>query len=158
MGPRLNYYAKMPEVFKRFSECETIIKESGLDPMIRHLVKLRASQMNNCTFCIDMHVKEAIIDKESHLRLHHVAGWKESNLFSEKERAALLWTEALTQLSVESTSDEVYKKVREHFSESEIVELSAAIAMINMWNRFGVAFRVVPGSSDKAMGLDKAGL
>ena len=96
MSTRINYYAQLPEAFQKLAEIENILKESVLDTKIRHLVKVRASQINECAFCIDMHVKEAIIDGESHLRLHHVAGWKESNLFDAKERAAFLWTEALT--------------------------------------------------------------
>lgn len=158
MTARMNYYERLPQGFQKLAEVESILKESGLDPKIRHLVKVRASQINECTFCIDMHVKEATIDAETALRLHHVAGWKESNLFSEKERAAFMWTEALTKLSVDSTRDEVYNRVREYFDEQELVELSLAVAMINTWNRIAIGFRSVPGSFDKAYGLDIAGL
>lgn len=158
MEPRLNYYSFLPHAFEKFVELEALLKKSSLDNILIHLIKIRASQLNECTFCIDMHVKEAIIDGESHLRLHHIAGWKESPLFTEKERAAFLWTEALTKLSVEATSDEVYKKVKEHFAEKELVELTVAITLINSWNRFSVAFRAVPGSMDKIHGLDKAKL
>lgn len=154
----MNYYERLPQGFQKLAEVESILKESGLDPKIRHLVKVRASQINECTFCIDMHVKEATIDGETALRLHHVAGWKESNLFSEKERAAFMWTEALTKLSVDSTRDEVYNRVREYFDEQELVELSLAVAMINTWNRIAIGFRSVPGSLDKAYGLDIARL
>ena len=158
MSSRMNYYPLLPQGFQKLAEIENVLKESSLDVKIRHLVKVRASQINECAFCIDMHVKEAIIDGESHLRLHHVAGWKESNLFSPKERAAFLWSEALTSLSVASTRDEVYQEVREFFVEQELVELSLAIATINAWNRIAIGFRSVPGSLDKAYGLDKAGL
>lgn len=158
MSTRINYYAKWPKAFEKFVELEAILKESSLESRLIHLIKLRASQLNGCTFCIDMHVKEAIIDGESHLKLHHVAGWKESNLFTEKERAAMMWTEALTNISVDNTRDEVYDAVRVHFDEKEIVELTVAISLINSWNRFAVSFRSVPGSLDKAYGLDKAGL
>lgn len=158
MSVRLNYYAKWPEALEKFVELENLLKSSSLDSRLIHLIKIRASQLNGCTFCIDMHVKEAIIDGESHLKLHHIAGWEESNLFNEKERAAFKWTEALTKLSVDSTRDEVYNYVRKFFHEKELVELTVAITLINSWNRFAIGFRSVPGSLDKAYGLDKAGL
>ena len=158
MAARFNYHSYAPGAFEKFVQIEGDVKQGALDHKIIHLSKIRASQLNECTFCIDMHVKEAIIDGESHLRLHHLAGWKESALFSDKERAALLWTEALTHLSSESTNDETYQKVKAHFSEQELVELTISIALINSWNRFSVGFRSVHGSLDKMYGLDKAGL
>ncbi len=158
MSARMNYYAQWPQALEKFVQLESVLKDSSLDSKLIHLIKIRASQLNGCTFCIDMHVKEAILDHESHLKLHHIAGWEESNLFDEKERAALKWTEALTRLSVDSTRDEVYNDVREFFNEKQIVELTVAITLINSWNRFAISFRSVPGSMDKAYGLDKAGL
>jgi AhpD family alkylhydroperoxidase len=155
---RLNFVPQFPEAFKKFSEIEMLIKESGLDTKIVNLVKLRASQINGCGFCVDMHVKEARLSDERELRLHHVATWQESPLFSEKEKAALLWTEALTKLSQGPVSDQVFEKVKAQFSEKELVQLTMAITMINSWNRFAAPFHAVPGSADKAYGLDKAGL
>jgi AhpD family alkylhydroperoxidase len=158
MSARLNYYGLFPQAFEKLVELEQVIKDSPLDKMLIHLVKIRASQLNECAFCIDMHVKEAIIDGERHLKLHHIAGWKESNLFNDKERAAFLWTEALTKISADSVNNNVYESVRKHFDDKELVSLSMAITAINTWNRFAVSFKSVPGSLDKMYGLDKADL
>lgn len=157
MTPRMNYQKHVPAVFKHYIAFSNSLKESGLDETVMELVKLRASQLNGCAFCVDMHVKEARIQGERELRLHHVAIWHESPLFSARERAALAWTEALTQLT-HGVSDAVYAEVREQFSEAELAALSWAIVSINGWNRMGVAFRPTPGSADALYGLDKAGL
>ncbi len=158
MKARLNYFQHNPDAFNKFGEVEAMIKNSSLDKKLIHLVKLRASQINNCTFCVDMHVKEAKIDGERDLRLHHLAAWEESPLFDDKEKAAFAWTEAVTKLNQAHVSDDLYQKTREFFSEKEIVDLTLAVAMINLWNRFGATFRSTPGSLDKIYGLDKAGL
>lgn len=142
MTARMNYYEKLPQGFQKLVEIESVLAESGLDHKIRHLVKIRASQINECAFCIDMHVKEAIIDGETHLRLHHIAGWKESTLFNSKERAALEWSEALTKVSVDSTRDEVYNRVKEYFDEQELAALTLAISVINTWNRVAISFQI----------------
>jgi alkylhydroperoxidase family enzyme len=105
-----------------------------------------------------MHVKQAVMHGERPLRLHHLAIWRESTLFSPRERAALAWTEALTQLSPLGVSDEIYERVRTQFSEKELTDLTYAVMAINAWNRINVGFRAVPGAYDKAFGLDKAGL
>jgi len=107
---------------------------------------------------VDMHVKQARLQGERELRLHHVAIWRESPLFDARERAALAWTEALTQIPPTGISDNLYTEVRERFSEKELADLTFAVMAINGWNRANVAFRTVPGSMDKAYGLDKAGL
>jgi AhpD family alkylhydroperoxidase len=122
------------------------------------LVKLRASQINGCLFCLDMHTKEALIHGERPLRIYHLAAWHESPLFDEKERAALRWTEVVTKVASGGVSDADYAKVREVYSEKEVSDLTFAIAAINAWNRLGVAFNATPGTLDKVMGLDKAGL
>ena len=114
--------------------------------------------MNGCAFCLDMHVKEATRHGERELRLYHVAIWRESPLFTPKERAALAWTEALTQMAPTGISDELYAEVREQFSEKELSTLTFRVMGINAWNRANVAFRTAPGVLDKAFGLDKAGL
>jgi alkylhydroperoxidase family enzyme len=105
-----------------------------------------------------MHIKEATLREERPLRLHHIAIWRESELFSDRERAALAWTEAVTRLSAEGVPDAVYDAAREHFSERELVDLTYMVMVINAWNRASIAFRSVPGSVDKAFGLDRAGL
>lgn len=134
------------------------VKNGSIESSIIDLVDIRASQLNGCTFCLDMHVKEATIHQERPLRLHHIASWRESQLFSPRERAALAWTEALTKLSDMGVADELYERVRGQFSEKEITDLTFQIMAINAWNRVSVAMRSIPGSADKAFGLDKAGL
>lgn len=157
MSTRFNT-AAASEAFRAMIGVETYLKKSGLEHGLLHLIKLRASQINGCAFCVDMHVKEARIHGERELRLHHVVVWRESPLFSPRERAVLEWTEALTQLSPHGVSDEIYHRVREQLSEQELADLSFLIVAINGWNRLSVAFQVVPGSRDKLYGLDKANL
>lgn len=158
MTQRLNYAQHSPEFFKKMSELSMSLKDSVIDQKTRDLVNIRASQINGCAFCLDMHVKEAKIHGESELRLYHVAIWRESNLFVPRERAALAWTEALTELSEGGIPDELYERVRGQLSEKEISDLTFSVMTINAWNRVSIAFRAVPGSADKLYGLDKAGL
>jgi AhpD family alkylhydroperoxidase len=134
------------------------VKESPIEQAILDLVFIRASQINGCAFCLDMHVKQATIHGERPLRLYHVAAWRESTLFVPRERAALAWTEVLTQLPPQGVPDEIYDRVRTQFSEKEISDLTFAIMAINAWNRVNIAFKVVPGSYDKEFGLEKAKL
>ena len=108
--------------------------------------------------CLDMHCKEAKIHGEHELRIYHIPIWRESTLFSDKERAALEWTEVVTKLSEHGVPDDVYDRVRAQFSETQISELTFAIAVINAWNRLNISFRIVPGSFDNQLGLTKAGL
>jgi AhpD family alkylhydroperoxidase len=133
-------------------------KEGSLERPLLHLVDLRASQLNGCAFCVDMHSKEAKIDGERELRLYHIAVWRESPLFSARERAALEWTEAVTKLDPHGISDAIYASVRAELSEKEIADLTVAIGAINAWNRLAIAFRTVPGSGDAVYGLTRAGL
>lgn len=158
MTQRLNYMEQSPELTKKFLAFSQDLTKSSIEQSIIDLVVLRASQMNGCTFCIDMHVKEAKLHGERELRLHHVAGWRESNLFAPRERAALAWTEALTKLADGGVADELYDRVRTQLSEKELSDLTFVIMSINGWNRANAAFRPVPGSYDKAWGLDKANL
>ncbi|HYQ28569.1 MAG TPA: carboxymuconolactone decarboxylase family protein, partial [Polyangiaceae bacterium] len=109
-------------------------------------------------FCLDMHVKEAKLHGERELRLHHLSIWRESPLYSARERAALAWTEVLTRLPEHGVPNEIYEQVRAHFSEKELTDLTFLVMAINAWNRVNVAFQTVPGSADKAFGLDKADL
>lgn len=157
--PRIDFMQQLPELFGKYLDFSMAVERgSGIDQAILHLVDIRASQLNGCAFCLDMHVKQAKLHGERELRLHHVAIWRESTLFDARERAALAWTEALTQLSPAGVSDAVYGEVRERFPAQELVGLTYRVMAINGWNRLNVAFRSVPGSADKAFGLDKARL
>lgn len=158
MSQRLDYFKLSPQAGNKYTEFTMLLNEKPFLTEVAHLVTLRASQINGCAFCVDMHVKEARIHGERELRLHHVVVWRESPLFSPRERAVLEWTEALTQLSPHGVSDEIYSRVREQLSEQELADLSFLIVAINGWNRLSVAFQVVPGSRDKLYGLDKANL
>lgn len=158
MTQRIDYQKQSPELFKKFLAFSLALNESAIEPTIRHLVDIRASQINGCAFCVDMHVKEATIHGERALRLHHVAIWRESTLFSARERAALEWTEILTRLPAEGVPDDVYERVRAQLSEKELSDLTFLVMAINGWNRVNVGFRAVPGTYDKAFGIDKSGL
>jgi AhpD family alkylhydroperoxidase len=158
MTTRLNYQEQSPALFKKLVDLNMAISTSSIEQSIRDLVDIRASQLNGCAFCVDMHVKEATIHGERPLRLHHLAAWRESTLFAPRERAALAWTEILTNLPPQGVPDEVYDRVRSQLSEKELSDLTFLVMAINAWNRVNVAFRVVPGSADKAWGLDKANL
>jgi AhpD family alkylhydroperoxidase len=158
MTQRLNYAQQSPELFKKFMEFSMALKSSVIDEKLQALVEVRASQINGCGFCLDMHVKQAKILGETELRLYHVAIWRESTLFIPRERAALAWTEALTKLPEGGIPDEIYERVRGQLSEKEISDLTFVVMAINAWNRVNVGFKTVPGTADKAYGLDKAGL
>jgi len=158
MTQRINYIQQSPELFKTFMQFSNALKNTAIEESIRDLVSIRASQLNGCSFCLDMHVKEARIHGERELRIHHLAVWRESTLFAPRERAALAWTEVLTQLPEQGVSDEIYERVRTQLSEKELSDLTFDVMAINAWNRANVAFRTVPGSADKAFGLDKANL
>ncbi len=153
--PRPDYARLSAGLFKKYLDFSMAFH---MDEGLALLVDTRASQLNGCAFCLDMHVKQARLRGERELRLHHLAIWRESTLFTPQERAALAWTEALTQIAPEGISDAAYAEAREQFSEEELSELSFRVAAINGWNRLNVAFRTVPGSKDKMFGLDKAGL
>ncbi len=158
MSQRVNYNQQSPEIVHSLMEISKQLSKSEISQTLRDMVNIRASQMNGCAFCIDMHVKEARIHGERDLRVHHVQVWRESTLFNPQERAALEWTEAVTKLTEHGISDEIYNRVKEHFSEKQMSDLTLAIGLINQWNRLSIAFRAVPGSADKFFGLDKAGL
>lgn len=158
MTQRINYMQQSPQFFKKLMDFSNAEKESTIEEKILDLVHIRASQMNGCGFCLDMHVKQAKIHGESELRLYHISIWRESTLFVPRERAALAWTEILTKLPEHGVPDEVYDRVRGQLSEKEISDLTFSVMAINAWNRINVAFKTVPGSSDAAFGLTKAGL
>ena len=158
MTQRIDYQKQSPELFKKFVEFSMALRHSTIEESIHDLVNIRASQINGCAFCLDMHVKEATIHGERPLRLHHIAIWRESTLFSPRERAALAWTEILTQLPAHGVPDDVYERVRTQLSEKELSDLTFLVMSINAWNRVNVGFQAVPGTYDKALGLDKSGL
>jgi len=158
MSERLNFFEQSPELTKRLFEFSGAVHKGSLGNTLIDLVNIRASQINGCAFCLDMHCKEAKIHGEQELRIYHIPVWRESTLFSDTERAVLEWTEAVTKLSEHGVSDEIYNRVRAQLSEKEITELTFAIGMINMWNRLNISFRTVPGSGDEQLGLTKAGL
>lgn len=158
MTQRINYMAQSPELFKKFLEFSNLIAGSAIEEKTRDLVAIRASQINGCGFCLDMHVKQAKMHGERELRLHHIAIWRESTLFIPRERAALAWTEILTTLPAQGVPDELYERVRTQLSEKEVSDLTFEVMSINAWNRINVGFKTVPGSFDKAWGLDKANL
>jgi AhpD family alkylhydroperoxidase len=159
MSQRLDYAAHSKSLIDKLVALSLATKKEGsIERGLLHLVDIRASQINGCAFCLDMHSKEAKIDGERELRLYHVAVWRESPLFSARERAVLEWTEAVTKLGEHGVADDIYARVREQLSEKEIADLTFAIVTINAWNRLAIAFRAVPGSADAAYGLGRAGL
>src|SRR6185503_19406860 len=158
MSQRLNFFEQSPELIKILFEFSGAVKKSSLGNTIIDLVNIRASQINGCAFCLDMHVKEARIHGEQELRIYHIPIWRESTLFSDTERAVLEWTEAVTKLSEHGVSNEIYNRVRAQLSETQITELTYAIGVINLWNRLNISFLSVPGSFDEQLGLTKAGL
>jgi AhpD family alkylhydroperoxidase len=144
MRERLNYYKAAPDGVKALRQVGAYLKTSGLEAGLLHLVYLRASQINGCAFCVDMHTREALRDGEQEKRLYMLAVWRESPLFSERERAALGWTEAVTRLEHTHAPDDVYEEARRHFDEAGIANLTLAVAVINAWNRMAVSFRTPP--------------
>ena len=158
MTQRIDYMQQAPELFKKLVAFGNAVKDGAIEASIADLVAIRTAQMNGCGFCLDMHVKQARIHGERELRIHHLAVWRESTLFSPRERAALAWTEVLTRLPEHGVPDEVYDRVRTQLSEKELTDLSYVVVVNNAWNRINVGFKTVPGSADKAFGLDKAGL
>lgn len=155
LNQRLDFSRLSPDLVKKYFDFSQAVH---LDRILAQLVDIRASQLNGCAFCLDMHVKQAKINGERELRLHHIAIWRESPLFTPAERAALAWTEALTCIAPEGVSDAVYEEACEHFSPEELSQMTFLVVAINGWNRMNVAFRTTPGTQDKMLGLDKAGL
>ncbi|MCD2166779.1 carboxymuconolactone decarboxylase family protein [Comamonas koreensis] len=144
MQTRLDFYTADPAIMKALLGVENQIAKGSLDILLKELVRLRASQINGCAFCLDMHVTDAVKAGESSRRLATVAAWRETPFFSDRERAALAWTEALTLVSHDHVPDAVWEAVRPHFSDAELMELTAVITSINSWNRFAIAFRKMP--------------
>jgi AhpD family alkylhydroperoxidase len=144
MEQRLNLQDAAPEGYKAMIGLEIYLARCGLEASLKELVKVRASQINGCAFCLDMHTTDARKHGESERRLHMLPAWREVSWFNARERAALAWTEALTLLPQSQAPDADYNAVREVFSDKEIADLTLLIATINAWNRFGVGFRLQP--------------
>jgi AhpD family alkylhydroperoxidase len=145
MSARINYGQKSSPGLKAMYELEQFIRTCGLEQPLLELVKLRASQINGCAYCIDMHTKDARAAGETEQRLYLLSAWREAPFYTDRERAALEWTESLTLISESHAPDDVYEHVRKYFSEDELVNLTFAIITINGWNRLSIGFRVEPG-------------
>jgi AhpD family alkylhydroperoxidase len=146
MTPRLDYFAAAPKLLQAMMGLERAVLSSGLEHGLIELVKTRASQINGCAFCIDMHTRDAIKAGESPARLFLLDAWREAPHFTGRERAALAWTEALTLVSETHAPDSDYEALQPHFSEAEIVSLTVLIGTINAWNRLAIGFRSVPAA------------
>ncbi len=143
MEPRLNALAESPDAIKAMLALEGYLRRSGIDERIYWLVKIRASQINGCAYCIHMHCREARAAGETEERIHLLPAWRESPLYDARERAALGWAEALTRVAETGAPDEAYEAVREHFTPKELVDLTLLVGAINTWNRISVGFRNV---------------
>ena len=141
MKPRMNFYQAAPDTIKALTALEAQIQGSGLEQSLIELVKTRASQINGCAYCIDMHTTDARKHGESEQRLYLLSAWRESPLYTERERAALAWTEEITNIQDGHASDEAYAAVSEYFKDKDLVDLTFAIVTINAWNRMAIAFR-----------------
>lgn len=143
MQPRLDFYKASPDAAKAMLALEAAVKSLGLEPGLLELVKLRASQINGCAYCVDMHSRDARKYGESERRLYALTVWREAPFFTERERAALAWTEALTRISETRAPDADYEWLSSQFTERERVDLTLAINAINSWNRLAIGFRSV---------------
>jgi AhpD family alkylhydroperoxidase len=146
MEPRIDYAKAASDTSRAMYGLERAVRNSGLEPGLLELVKMRASQINGCAYCIDMHSKDARAAGETEQRLYALNAWRETPFFSDRERAALEWTESLTLISQNHVPDELFDRVRKHFSETELVNLTFAVVAINGWNRLAISMRAVPGS------------
>jgi AhpD family alkylhydroperoxidase len=146
MKARIDLMHTAPGVIQAMLGLERQVGESGLDHKLLDLVRMRASQINGCSYCLDMHSKDARLNGETEQRLYGLNAWRETPYYSARECAALEWTEALTLVSESHVPDDVYERVREQFSQDELVHLSLAIVAINGWNRLNIAARTVPGN------------
>ena len=145
MEMRIDPRKVAPEVFRAMFALESAVKATGLEGNLLDLVKLRVSQINGCAYCIDMHSKDLRAEGESEERLYLLDAWRETSFYSDRERSALAWAEAVTLISHSHVPDEVYQQARQKFADDELAKLTLAIVAINGWNRFGIAFRATPG-------------
>lgn len=146
MKSRIAFEKISPDAIKAMYGLEAYIRRSGLESSLLNLVRLRASQINGCAYCIDMHTKDARAEGESEQRLYALSVWEETPFYTERERAALAWTESVTEVSSSHVPDEVFQVARKQFSEKELVDLTMAIVAINGWNRLAIGFRAEPGT------------
>jgi AhpD family alkylhydroperoxidase len=146
MAERLNYAQAFPEGVNAVLNLERVIRASGLEHSLLELVKIRASQLNGCAYCIDMHTKDARAQGESEQRIYALSAWRETSFFTARERAALGWTEALTNIQQGHASNDAYQEARAEFDEAALVKLTLAITQINVWNRLAIGFRIEPGT------------
>jgi AhpD family alkylhydroperoxidase len=150
MSERIDYSKASPAAYRAMFGLERYIRGCGLEASLLELVKMRASQINGCAFCLDMHSKDARAAGETEQRLYLLNAWREAPFYTDRERAALAWTEAMTLVADGHVPDEVYNEVRGHFSEKELVDLSLAVVAINGWNRLAIGFRSEPGAYQPA--------
>lgn len=148
MELRINHYEADPEAYRAMQKLEGFMKTTELDHNLYELIKIRSSQINGCSFCLDMHTRDIRKLGESEQRVYLISVWRETPLFTDKEKAALELTEALTRVSEGGVSDVLYRKVREHFSEKEYIALIMAVNTINAWNRLAIATNMYPGCMD----------
>ncbi len=146
MNPRFDFHSVAPRGLQAMLGLQAYVNNAGLEHSLLELVKMRASQINGCAYCLDMHSKDARAAGETEQRLYLLDAWEETSLYSPRERAALQWTEAVTRVADGHVPDEVYRSVREHFSEEELVNLTYALVAINGWNRLCIAFRAQAGT------------
>lgn len=146
MQPRLDINKVAPGALKAMYSLQKYVDECGLEHSLLYLIKVRASQINGCAYCLDMHTKDARANGETEQRLYTLSAWKETPFYTEREQAALAWTEAVTLITEGHVPDEVFERVRAHFSDEELINLTMAVATINSWNRLILTFRVVPGT------------
>ena len=150
MKSRIEYAQVAPGAVEAMRALEKYVHTCGIDPKLLELIKIRASQINGCAYCLDMHTKDARARGETEQRIYALDAWRETPFFTEKERAALAWTESVTQVSASRVSDKVYEIARQCFDEKELVNITIAIIAINGWNRLAVSFRSVPGVYEPA--------
>ncbi|MCL5096938.1 MAG: carboxymuconolactone decarboxylase family protein [Candidatus Omnitrophica bacterium] len=148
--PRIKYVQVAPQGIHALQGLEANVRNCGLEPGLLELIKLRASQINGCAYCIDMHTKDARARGESEQRLYALSVWEETPFYTERERAALAWTEAVTQVAGSRVPDVVYELARQQFTEKELVDITMAVIAINSWNRLAISFRTVPGTYQPA--------
>jgi AhpD family alkylhydroperoxidase len=145
MQARLNYGKTAPGVYNAMQGLEKYLGQCGMEESLLHLSRLRASQINGCAYCLDMHWKDLRAIGENEQRLYSLDAWRECPYYTDRERAALAWTEAVTLIAQDHVPDAVYQEARSHFSEKELSDLTLAVAAINAWNRLSIAARIVPG-------------
>jgi AhpD family alkylhydroperoxidase len=151
MSSRIEFAKAAPGAVHALLGLEKYLQKSGLETSLLHLLKMRASQINGCAYCLDMHSKDARADGETEQRLYLLNAWRETTFYSDRERAALAWTEAVTLVSENQVPDEVYNEARQHFSEQELVNLTLAVIAINGWNRLAISFRSDVGGYQAGM-------